>query len=178
MKHTFFFLLFSFPIILFCQKDTKKGSIISEYGSTYSIENTDFKTDTTNDLKVVFDVGRSLGDNTKINPLINTAARYLNMHVDAGVPFENMKVALVIHGNAANDILQDKNYQEKFGIINPNTDLLTALSAKGVQIILCGQTAAHRNIEKQDIHPRVQIALSAMTALVQLQNKNYKLINF
>lgn len=178
MKHTLFFLLAIFPMILFCQKEPQQGAVIKEFGSTYEVENPDFKTDLENDLKVVFDVGRSFGDSTKVNPLINTAARYLNMHVNAGVPFKNLKVALVIHGNAANDILKDKVYQKKFGIKNPNTDLITALSEKGVQIILCGQTAAHRKITKLDIHPKIQLALSAMTALVQLQNKNYKLINF
>lgn len=178
MKHTILFILVVLPGILFCQKEAKKGSIITEYGKTYEVKNPDFKTNTATHLKAVFDVGRSFGDSTKINPLINTAARYLNMHVAAGVPIEHLEVALVIHGNAANDILNNKNYNKKFGINNPNTPLISALTDKGVQIILCGQTAAHRNISKLDIHPKIQLALSAMTALVQLQNENYKLINF
>jgi intracellular sulfur oxidation DsrE/DsrF family protein len=130
------------------------------------------------DLKVVFDIGRRFNDNTKINPLFNTAARYLNMHADAGVPLEKLHVALVIHGAAANDILKDVQYKAKYNIDNPNTPLLSALAEKGVKIILCGQTAEHRSIGKKDIHSKVQIALSAMTALVQLQNENYRLINF
>ncbi|WP_299443232.1 DsrE family protein [uncultured Aquimarina sp.] len=178
MKHTILFILVVLPGILFCQKESKKGTVITEYGKTYEVKNPDFKTNTTDHLKAVFDVGRSFGDSTKVNPLIHTAARYLNMHVDAGVPLAHLKVALVIHGNAANDILNNKKYNEKFSVNNPNTPLISALTDKGVQIILCGQTAAHRKISKSDVHPKIQIALSAMTALVQLQNKNYKLINF
>jgi len=165
-------------MLLFCQQKPKNGNVIKDFGKTYEVEHPDFKTDTHSELKVVFDIGRSFGDSTKINALINTAARYLNMHATAGVSLDQMKVALVIHGNASNDILNDQKYLSKFGIHNPNTPLLSALHQKGVQIILCGQTAAHKNISKSDVHTNVQFALSAMTALVQLQNKNYKLIIF
>ncbi|MDH7448319.1 DsrE family protein [Aquimarina sp. 2201CG14-23] len=179
MKHTFLFtLVLALPGFLFCQQQSKTGTVITEYGKTYEVSNPDFKTDLLNELKVVFDIGRSFGDSTKVNPLIHTAARYLNMHVHAGVPFKNLKVALVIHGNAANDILNTKEYNAKYSINNPNTELISALTKKGVQIILCGQTAAHRNISKSDLHPDIKLALSAMTALVQLQNEDYKLINF
>ncbi|GAA4277331.1 hypothetical protein GCM10022259_20550 [Aquimarina mytili] len=140
--------------------------------------NPDYKTDTLHDLKVVFDIGRTFADSSKVNPLINTAARFLNMHEGAGVSTEKLKVALVIHGSAAYDILNNENYKTKYGIDNPNAKLVSALSEKGAHIILCGQTAAYRNITKTKTLPEVQYALSAMTALVQLQNENYRLINF
>ncbi len=163
------------PIIIFSQKE---GTVILEYGNTYEVTSPDFKTDTKNDLKAVFDVGRTFKDSTKVNPLLNTAARYLNMHTNAGVALEKLKVALVIHGSAAYDIVNNDKYKAKYKVDNPNAGLVTALSEKGVQIILCGQTAAYRNISKEDALPEVKFALSAMTALVQLQNENYRLINF
>ncbi len=178
MKYATLFILAILPGLLFCQNESKKGNTIKEFGKTYEVTNPDFKTDTKNEMKVVFDIGRSFDDSTKVNPLINTAARYLNMHANAGVSSENMKIALVIHGNAANDLLNNKKYIKKFGISNPNTPLISALTEKGVQVILCGQTAAYRNISKSDVHPNIQLALSAMTALVQLQNEHYRLINF
>ncbi len=169
------YIFFLLPLFIFSQN---QGKIITDYGKTYTVANPDFKTDTQNAMKVVFDVGRTFKDSTKVNPLMNTAARYLNMHVDAGASFEKLKVALVIHGSAANDILNNGKYRNKFGVDNPNSGLISDLSEKGVQIILCGQTAAYRNISKEDALPQVQFALSAMTALVQLQNENYRLINF
>ncbi len=169
------FTIVLFPLFIFSQK---KGKIITEYGNTYEVNNPDFKTDLNKELKVVFDVGRTFKDSTKVNPLINTAARYLNMHVDAGVSREKLKVALVIHGNAANDVLTNAKYKSIYGIDNPNAKLISKLSQNGVQVVLCGQTAAHRGITKNDMLPEIQFALSAMTALVQLQNNNYRLINF
>ncbi|MBQ4821962.1 DsrE family protein [Aquimarina sp. MMG016] len=166
------------PLLSVGQQKQIQGQIITEFGKTYQVTNPDFDTDMKSELKVVFDVGRTFNDSTKVNPLINTAARFLNMHNHAGVPFENIKVALVIHGSAANDILNDKKYKSKYGINNPNKPLISSLAKNGVQIILCGQTAAHRSISKEDALPEIKFALSAMTALVQLQNKNYRLINF
>lgn len=179
MKNTiasYIFILL--PVFLFSQQKPKQGKVITTFGKTYTVTNPDFKTNTQQDLKAVFDVGRTFKDSSKVNPLFNTAARYLNMHEDAGVSIKKLHIALVIHGSAANDILNNTKYKAKYTIDNPNTSLLTALAEKGVQIILCGQTAGHRNISKKDIVPEVKIALSAMTALVQLQNENYRLINF
>ncbi|WP_109301184.1 DsrE family protein [Aquimarina sp. AU474] len=169
------YILILLPLCIFSQN---KGQVISEFGKTYEVSAPGFKTDLQHELKVVFDVGRNFDDSTKVNPLIHTAARYLNMHVDAGVAFKNLKVALVIHGSAANDILNNTKYNSIYGIDNPNAPLIAQLSAKGVQIILCGQTAAHRKILNDDTLPEIKMALSAMTALVQLQNENYRLINF
>ncbi|WP_024769594.1 DsrE family protein [Aquimarina macrocephali] len=173
-----FYIFILLPFFIFSQQKSKKGKIITEYGKTYTVSDPDFKTKTQHDLKAVFDVGRTFKDSSKVNPLFNTAARYLNMHADAGIPVEKLKVALVIHGSAANDILNNANYKAKYNIDNPNAPLLSALAKKGVHFILCGQTAAHRDISKEDTLPEIQIALSAMTALVQLQNENYRLINF
>ena len=161
-------------------QEAHSGEIIKEYGKIYEVSNPDFKTDTTAQYKVVFDIGRSFDNPSQPNALIETAARFINMHREAGVPAENIKVALVIHGAASTEILKSEFYNDKFPEIstNPNAELISQLANEGVQIILCGQTAAHRKITKSEALPEVQISLSAMTALVQLQNQGYRLINF
>ncbi|PKG43393.1 DsrE family protein [Psychroflexus sp. MES1-P1E] len=53
-----------------------------------------------------------------------------------------------------------------------------AVAEHNIEIILCGQTSKHRLISKKGLHPDVKIALSAMSALIQLQNEKYALINF
>ncbi|MFC5045911.1 DsrE family protein [Aquimarina hainanensis] len=177
-KYSIWTLCFLLSFTCMGQHSKQNNDIIKEYGSTYTVENPDFKTDLSQDFKAVFDVGRSFGAPAKVNPLINTAARFINMHYKAGVPLDKIKVALVIHGDAAFDVLNNTAYQKKYHIKNPNTPLIQLLSEQGVKIILCGQTAAYRNITKQQTLPQVQFALSAMTALVQLQNTNFRLINF
>ncbi len=156
------------------------GQIIEDYGKVYSVNNPEFKTDTTAQYKVVLDVGRNFDNPEQPNKLIETAARFINMHREAGVPAKNIKVALVIHGSATNDILKDEFYHKIFpeNAINPNAELISQLANQGVQVILCGQAAASRKITKAEALPEVQIALSALTALIQLQNDGYRLINF
>jgi intracellular sulfur oxidation DsrE/DsrF family protein len=56
--------------------------------------------------------------------------------------------------------------------------LIGALTDAGVRIILCGQTAAYRDISKDDLLPNVELALSAMTAHAQLQQSGYTLNPF
>ena len=181
MRYTLLYLALILSTSVLAQTQ-EAGNVINDFGKTYIVESPDFKTNTTETLKVVFDVGRSFDNPSKPNPLIETAARFLNMHEKAGVSIENMEVALVIHGAAANDLLIAEAYKEHNKLetqdYNPNGKLITALAEKGVTIILCGQTAAHRNITKENLHPDVKLALSAMTALVQLQNDGFRLINF
>ena len=161
-------------------QEAHTGEVIKDYGKVFTVTNPDFKTDTTAQFKAVFDVARSFDDPAKPNALIETAARFINMHREAGIPSENIKVALVVHASAYSDILKNEFYQEKFPEIstNPNAELISQLSDQGVQVILCGQTAASRKITKAEALPEIKIALSAMTALVQLQNEGYQLINF
>jgi intracellular sulfur oxidation DsrE/DsrF family protein len=92
-----------------------------------------------------------------------------------------VKAALVIHGSAVFDLLSHDeyaNYHKQADLKNPNYDLLSVLAENDVDIILCGQTSVHRSIDKSKLHPDVKIALSAMTALIHLQNEGYQLIKF
>jgi len=173
------FLLFILISITSNSQELESGNVIPEYGKTFHIETPEFETDTTSVLKVVFDVDRNFKP-SEPNALIETAARFLNMHEKAGVAHQNMKVALVLHGKAVNDVLKDEFYTEinSEEPQNPNLPLIEALSKQGVEIILCGQSAAYHKVSKKKASDHVKFALSAMTALVQLQNDGYQLIKF
>lgn len=179
MNYTHNFLLFFILICLsgYSQEKTA-GPIIENYGKVWSIENPDFKTDVAADFKVVFDIMNSPESNTEINKSIETAARFLNMHVKGGVPHAQLKVALVVHNKASKDIIENESYKIRYGVSNPNYDLVKDLMEAGVEVILCGQSSKSRNFPKEDLISGVQISLSAMTALIQLQNQDYRLIKF
>lgn len=172
------FLVFGWLFTGFAQKTPEKGPVIKNFGPVYKVDRIDFEVDTSQVYKVVFDVDRTFDNQEKPNPLIETAVRFLNLHIQNGFKKENLHVAIVIHCQASRDILSNKAYKEKFQLNNPNADLLTALHKAGIKIFLCGQTAAHQSIAKEDTLPEVQFALSAMTALTELQNNNYRLIKF
>ena len=100
------------------------------------------------------------------------------MHAQAGVPAENMKVALVLHGRAAKDALSNEAYTTKYKAKNPNAGLITALSDAGVEVYVCGQSYKSRGLPLDGLSSDVKLSLSALTALVEYQEKGYKVINF
>jgi intracellular sulfur oxidation DsrE/DsrF family protein len=150
--------------------------LIEGYGQFKQVENVDFKTP--KNLKVVFDVYTSNDDDEELNRGINTVARFLNMHFDAGVKQKNMQAAIILHGGAGKDILTNKAYNKRYIVDNPNAELLKLLHDKGVQIIVCGQTVEFRGFGRDEILDFVDVSLSAITALVSLQAQGYQLITF
>jgi intracellular sulfur oxidation DsrE/DsrF family protein len=154
------------------------GTVIPNYGKTYLVENPEIKTETDIELKVIFDVGVTSKDKSVVNKNIETAARFLNMHNNAGVPKEQLKVAMTIHALAWQDVLNDEEYMKKFGVPNPNTKLINQLTKAGVELIICGQSAGKRAMTRDMINSNVKMALSATTALIQFQNKGYRFIKF
>ena len=184
MKRVFlFFFVYAFSITGFLNIQAQEsivatGPVITDFGRTATVPHTDFVTDTTLVFKAVFDVSKAPDDPAKRNPYIETIARFLNMHAKAGVPVENLKVRMAIHGQASYGLLKNEHYKEQFGLDNPNIALLEAIDKAGVEIILCGQTAHFRNIQEEKRLPLTQMALSAMTILIQSQEAGYQLIAF
>jgi len=154
------------------------GPVIQDYGAFYEVKNPDVKTETDSELKVIFDIEKSSDDKSVVNKYIETAARFLNMHVNAGMKLEQLKAAMTIHGEAWQDVLNNDEYRGKFGVDNPNLKLINELSDAGVDVIVCGQSAAKHDMSREDIIPSVKITLSATTALIQYQNKGYRFVKY
>jgi intracellular sulfur oxidation DsrE/DsrF family protein len=152
--------------------------IIKDYGQTFNVENPNIKTDLDANHKIIFDVTQSSEDKSVVNKYIETAARFLNMHAKAGLKPEQLHVAMTLHGGAWQDVVTNEAYKEKFGVDNPNFELINQLTEAGVDIILCGQTAGARGLNKTNVNPNVKFALSAMTALLQYQNNGYRFLKF
>lgn len=175
------FLLFSFSLLVFLPLSAQQrvsGPVIEKYGQVFSVPQPDFPMNPDFQYKVVFDIAVGMDDPGQVNQRINTLARFLNMHAQAGVPLENLHVACVFHGTAARDVLISEVYRERYGVDNPNEALLEALAKAGARMYLCGQSAFARDIPLDKKTKSVGTALSAMTVLIQLQGEGYRLIKF
>lgn len=160
------------------QVTKQKGPVIMDYGPTSAVPDPDFKMDVSASYNVLFDVTTSSQDNPEqINKGLETAARFLNMHVGAGKAQETLNPVMIVHGSASYGLLKNEYYKKKYGVDNPNEGLITALDEAGVEIYICGQTAAHRDIGSEKRLPEVKLALSAMTVLIELQQQGYAVIN-
>ena len=148
--------------------DFHSGPIIEEFGAVATIESAPVLPSETI-LKVDFDIAKAAPEGG-INRSFDTAARFINMHAAAGLPLDQINVALVVHGPAASDLLAHDG--------NASAPLIAALIDAGATITLCGQTAAYRDIKPEDLLPGVTLSISAMTAHAQLQQAGYTLNPF
>ena len=154
------------------------GPIIKNDGPVIAPPPGSYNLDPDTHYKVSIDIGATAEFPGDKNRKLVSVARFLNMHAQNGIPPENIDFAVIVHGQAANDLLNDEAHSKRFNGPNPNAELLTALKAAGVNIYLCSQTAAFRGMAPEEFHPSVTMALSAMTAHVRLQHEGYTLIPF
>ena len=171
-------LILCLPTVCSVKAQVKTGPVLDDFGPVYPIEDADLLPDSDRLYKVIFDVYTDERKSDRMNPLIHTVARFLNMHGQYGVAEENMKLVLVLHGTATKNALSDDAYKKMAKKSNPNTALLKALSDKGVKIYVCGQSMKSKGFEARDLSEHVRVSLSAMTALVKYQSEGYALINF
>lgn len=180
MKYFLFRLCFitCLSTVFSLKAQVKKGPVLDNFGPVYAVEDADLLLDGDKLYKVIFDVYTDQKKSDQMNPLIHTAARFLNMHGQYGLQEENMNLVVVLHGTATKNALSDNAYKKTAKKSNPNTALLKALAEKGVKIYVCGQSMKSKGYEVGDLSEHVQVSLSAMTALVKYQSEGYALINF
>lgn len=178
MKHYLPAVILMFSLFTGTSQEKGKGPVIEGFGEVWDIPGATYKTDASGTFRAVFDVMNSPEDKSQLNPWIETAARFLNMHARAGVPVGQLKAALVVHNKASTDLLDSAHYRDRFGVPNPNEELLRQLMDAGVQVLFCGQSSMARNVPIEDTVKGIQLSLSAMTALIQLQESGYHLIKF
>ena len=153
------------------------GPVLPEFGGVATVENEMPIPDGT-EFKIRFDVSKP-GDAGALNRNLVTAARFLNMHVEVGVPLENIDLAIVIHGGATNDVTVAEHYAGGHeGAENANAALVEALTETGVRIYVCGQSAAFHDVTNDELLPGVSMALSALTAHAILDDEGYTLNPF
>ncbi|AOE50107.1 DsrE family protein [Kangiella sediminilitoris] len=159
--------------------DTQKplyGPAINNYGPYFKIEDRDTALPEDFVYKAVFDVTKTSQEPEKLNRNIESVARFINMHAANGVSTENMRIAVVLHGESTKDSLNNSAYKQRHGVENPNLPLIKELRQLGVDFYLCGQSAKFSKIEKSELSEDVELSLSAMTMLVMLQEQGYNLL--
>ncbi len=156
----------------------KTGPVFEDFGPHAPIEGIDnVPADT--EFSVAFDVAKPAEDGAR-NRGFESAARFINMHVAAGVDPDNIRIAVVVHGKASLDLLNDVAWaarqpvgEEEEAPENPSGAMIRVMLDHGVRFILCGQSGAAYGIEQADLIPGVETALSAMTAHALLQQRGY-----
>jgi intracellular sulfur oxidation DsrE/DsrF family protein len=123
--------------------------------------------------KVLVDLTRG-SDPAQLNPAIEKAARFVNIYHGGGSKRADVDMAVVLHGDATLAALNDDAYSKQYGVEgNPNLDCLHMLHEAGVEIYVCGQTLVAQGSEPEDVAVFIETAVSALTAVVNLQADGY-----
>ncbi|MFK7841891.1 MAG: DsrE family protein [Sphingorhabdus sp.] len=155
----------------------KTGPVFEDFGPTAPVE-TDVPLAKDTVFKIAFDLAKG-ADPGKLNRSIESAARFINMHVAAGVPEKNIQLAIVVHGGASFDLTKSEFFAtKKDGAENASAAAIAQLQKHGVEFYLCGQSAAAHGISNDDLLPGVKMSLSAMTSHALLQQQDFTLNPF
>lgn len=169
------FCVFLLPLAVTAEEPSF-GPIIEGYGPTYPIDDRDVALPAGQHYKAVFDLVDYQAGPDRLNRSLERVARYMNMHGRHGVAADAMTLAIVVHGSAIENLMNDTAYRSRHGIDNPNLPLLDRLSDAGVQVFVCGQSLAFRGVSKAELVGSAHVALSAMTMLTVLQSQGYALL--
>jgi intracellular sulfur oxidation DsrE/DsrF family protein len=140
-------------------------------------DNTVLKYNPEIDYKVVIDVYDRVKDSSQLATPLREVGRTYNLNIANGVPKEKLKMAVVVHGGAVRAILNDAAYEEKYGIKNPNSEALRVYKEHGIQFYVCGQSLAFMNLPAEKLAPEIEVAISAKTAFITLEQLGYSYLN-
>jgi intracellular sulfur oxidation DsrE/DsrF family protein len=150
-----------------------KGSYLS---GVIPVENAALKAGPNETVKLMFDFTQATSAGkqaTKVNEGLEEVARILNIHVVSGVKKENIKAVVVFHAGSILSVLSDNYYQQNYQSANPNIAMLNQLQAAGVELYICGQSLALREIPAAMVLPQVKIAVAAKTTLTHFDALGY-----
>jgi intracellular sulfur oxidation DsrE/DsrF family protein len=126
--------------------------------------------------RVVFDITADAKP-ADLNKGLERVARLLNLYGSAGLQASDVKVALVVHGEATKSVLSHDVYRSKFATDrNPNLALIGDLRKAGVEVFVCGQALAHRGFERSEVSEGVRVASAALTVVINRQADGYSYV--
>lgn len=108
---------------------------------------------------------------------VSETARTLNLIAAYGVPADQIQMAVIVHGGAIDAFLGPEAYKERFGQENPNLPLIRKLYDLGVRFYVCSQSLGFRNLPNEDMCEQAEIALSAKTSMILLDQRGYSYLD-
>ncbi len=150
----------------------RTGPVFEDFGPHARVEGMG-KVPADTEFAIAFDVSEPAVEGKRSRGF-ESAARFINMHVAAGVDPDNIRIAVVVHGKGSFDLLSDEAWAAKGkGAVNASSAMIQEMLDSGVRFILCGQSGAANGITQAELIPGVETALSAMTAHALLQQRGY-----
>jgi intracellular sulfur oxidation DsrE/DsrF family protein len=156
----------------------KVNPVIKHFGTITEVPSSVENPDPKLNYKIVVEVNSDNPKPETVHEFFDKVAAVVNLHALGGVPAGKFNVVMVIHGPAAQFVINDEEYKKKYNTSNPNIPLFKELTDAGVKIFVCGQSLNKRNIPKEAVASEVKTALSAITTLTTYQLKGYSVLRY
>ncbi|HWL07817.1 MAG TPA: methyltransferase domain-containing protein [Planctomicrobium sp.] len=109
-----------------------------------------------------------------VNKGLERTARLLNLYGTSGLQATDLRIAVVLHGEATKSVLNDDFYRARFHVErNPNLPLIRELQKAGVEIFVCGQALNYKGFPESVVENGIPIAESALTVIANRQMDGY-----
>jgi intracellular sulfur oxidation DsrE/DsrF family protein len=126
--------------------------------------------------KVVFEITADARP-ADLNKGVERVARLLNLYGSAGLKASDVKIAMVMHGEATKSALSDAAYKERFGVErNPNLAVIAELRKAGVEVLVCGQALAYKGFKHAEVGEGIKVASAALTVVINKQADGYSYV--
>lgn len=126
--------------------------------------------------RVIFDVSEGGSDAHPLKSL-DRVARLVNLLDAGGVGLDRREIVVVVHGGATLSVLSDQAWAARGkGAVNPNSALVRALEAAGVDIRICGQAMVGNRVAAADLETGVTVDLAALMTVIHKQQQGYALV--
>jgi intracellular sulfur oxidation DsrE/DsrF family protein len=150
------------------------GAVIGMPNTTYApVPGVDFGGDPALSYRFAWAISAGADSAQLVNDAYYAPARVLNTLAADGVSPTRVQLAVVARGPAIVALLGDSAYRAVHGRENPNTALLRELHAKGVRLIVCGQTMVGRRYPREAFLPFVQVSRAATVAQARLAAEGF-----
>lgn len=126
--------------------------------------------------RVIFSLTQVARERGGTNPGLGRVARLLNLLGLGGVTPASGDVVAVFHGAATPAVVSDEVHRARFGVPNPNMELLRLLRECGVAVEVCGQALAEHSFRPGDAASEVTVTLSAQTSLLNRQLRGWAVL--
>jgi ubiquinone/menaquinone biosynthesis C-methylase UbiE/intracellular sulfur oxidation DsrE/DsrF family protein len=110
----------------------------------------------------------------EVNKGLERVARLLNLYGVTKLQASDIRITIVLHGEATKSVLKDAAYKARFQLDqNPNLPLIQELRKVGVEVLVCGQALNYKGFPDSDVAEGVSVAASALTVIINRQTDGY-----
>jgi intracellular sulfur oxidation DsrE/DsrF family protein len=160
---------------------SSQNPAITGAGSINPTPHAAYKPNPASTYKIVFALANGAPSPDKISPSLQQLARAVNLYASAGVPSNHTKFVGVVTLQGTAMLLDNKTYQHAWDMDNPNLKIIKQLKARGVKFLVDEQTLANLRkkysfLKDSDFDKSVSRIQSAITTIIELQKKGYKLM--